>query len=49
VVVSPPALRKLAEAYPSLTIFAAAIDEVVNDHGFIVPGLGDAGDRAFGT
>ncbi|MFM7529705.1 MAG: uracil phosphoribosyltransferase, partial [Nodosilinea sp.] len=49
VVVSPPALRKLAEAYPSLTIFAAAIDEVVNDNGFIVPGLGDAGDRAFGT
>ncbi len=49
VVASPPALQKLAQAYPSLTIFAAAIDEVVNDNGFIVPGLGDAGDRSFGT
>lgn len=49
IVVSPVALRKLAEAYPALTIFAACIDEVVNDQGFIVPGLGDAGDRTFGT
>jgi len=49
IVTSPPALQKLAATYPSVTIFAAAIDEVVNDNGFIVPGLGDAGDRTFGT
>lgn len=49
VVTSPPALQKLSALYPTLNIYAAAIDEVVNQHGFIVPGLGDAGDRTFGT
>jgi uracil phosphoribosyltransferase len=49
IVASPLALRKLADVYPSLTIFAAGIDEEVNDQGFIVPGLGDAGDRTFGS
>ncbi|NJN21293.1 MAG: uracil phosphoribosyltransferase [Leptolyngbya sp. RL_3_1] len=49
VVTAPPALQKLAEAYPSLNIYAAAIDAGLNDQGFIVPGLGDAGDRTFGT
>ncbi|HEY9859818.1 MAG TPA: uracil phosphoribosyltransferase [Candidatus Obscuribacterales bacterium] len=49
VVTAPPALQKLSTAYPSLTIYAAAIDEGINSHGFIVPGLGDAGDRTFGT
>ncbi|MGF1570988.1 MAG: uracil phosphoribosyltransferase [Nodosilinea sp.] len=49
IVTSPPALQKLAAAYPTLTIFTAAIDEDLNDQGFIVPGLGDAGDRTFGT
>ncbi len=49
VVAAPPALKQLAEAYPTLQIFSAAIDETVNESGFIVPGLGDAGDRAFGT
>ncbi len=49
IVAAPVALRKLAEAYPALTIYAAGIDEVVNDQGFIVPGLGDAGDRTFGS
>ncbi len=49
VVVAPPALQKLAAQYPSLNIYTAAIDEELNDHGFIVPGLGDAGDRTFGT
>ncbi len=49
VVAAPPALKQLAETYPTLEIFAAGIDETVNEHGFIVPGLGDAGDRAFGT
>ncbi|MDX2244363.1 MAG: uracil phosphoribosyltransferase [Leptolyngbyaceae cyanobacterium bins.302] len=49
VVTAPPALQKLSVAYPGLTIYAAGIDEQVNDRGFIVPGLGDAGDRTFGT
>lgn len=49
VVVAPVALQKLSEAYPALKIFTAAIDETLDDNGFIVPGLGDAGDRTFGT
>lgn len=49
VVTAPPALQKLGAAYPGLVIYAAAIDEGLNSKGFIVPGLGDAGDRTFGT
>jgi uracil phosphoribosyltransferase len=49
VVAAPPALRQLSEQYPSLNIYTAIIDEGLNDRGYIVPGLGDAGDRAFGT
>jgi len=49
VVVAPPALQKLSANYPCLSIYTAAIDEGLNDSGFIVPGLGDAGDRTFGT
>ncbi len=49
VVTAPPALQKLAEAYPQLVIYAGIIDEGLDKNGFIVPGLGDAGDRTFGT
>jgi len=49
VVTSPTALQKLNVAYPGLVIYAAAIDEGLNGLGYIVPGLGDAGDRTFGT
>lgn len=49
VVAAPPALQKLSAAYPGLIVYTATIDEVVNDKGYIVPGLGDAGDRIFGT
>jgi len=49
VVAAPPALQKIGTEYPALQIYAAGIDEGLNDKGFIVPGLGDAGDRAFGT
>ncbi len=49
VVAAPPALQKLSADYPSLTIYTAMIDEIVNTQGYIVPGLGDAGDRSFGT
>lgn len=48
-VTAPPALQKLSKEYPSLQIYAAIIDEGLNEKGYIVPGLGDAGDRAFGT
>ena len=41
--------RTFAEAHPDVPVFAAAIDAKLNDHGYIVPGLGDAGDRLFGT
>lgn len=49
VVGASPALKQLSEAYPSLNIYTAMIDEGVNSKGYIVPGLGDAGDRTFGT
>ncbi|PPS41492.1 uracil phosphoribosyltransferase [Chroococcidiopsis sp. TS-821] len=49
VVVAPPALQKIGAAYPGLVIYTATVDEFVNEQGFIVPGLGDAGDRTFGT
>lgn len=49
VVAAPPALQKLGAHFPAVQVYAATIDETVNAQGFIVPGLGDAGDRAFGT
>lgn len=49
VVAAPPALQSLSSAYPSLNVYTATIDEGLNSQGFIVPGLGDAGDRTFGT
>lgn len=49
IIAAPPALQQLSAAYPSLSIYAATIDEHVNEVGFIVPGLGDVGDRAFST
>lgn len=49
IVAAPDALQKLSASYPGLNIYTAAIDERLDEHGFIVPGLGDAGDRTFGT
>ncbi|MBP0003677.1 MAG: uracil phosphoribosyltransferase [Cyanobacteria bacterium SBC] len=49
IVAAPPALQRLNEAYPGLVVYAATIDPELDDRGFIVPGLGDAGDRTFGT
>ena len=46
---APPALQKLGSLYPQMQIYAAMIDEALDERGFIVPGLGDAGDRSFGT
>ncbi|CAH8354199.1 unnamed protein product [Eruca vesicaria subsp. sativa] len=48
-VAAPPALSKLNEKYPGLHVYAGIIDPEVNEKGFIIPGLGDAGDRSFGT
>lgn len=45
----PPALQKLSEKFPGLHIYTGTIDEILNEKGFIIPGLGDAGDRSFGT
>lgn len=48
-IASQPALERLAAHYPDVQVFCAAIDAEVDSRSFIVPGLGDAGDRAFGT
>ncbi len=48
-VASPEGVKKVQNAHPDVDIFAAALDEGLNDHAYIVPGLGDAGDRIFGT
>jgi uracil phosphoribosyltransferase len=45
----PEGIRNLAKAHPDVPIVTAAVDEKLNDHGYILPGLGDAGDRLFGT
>jgi uracil phosphoribosyltransferase len=49
IIAAPYGLKKLHETHPEVPIYVAAVDEVLNDRGFIVPGLGDAGDRQFGT
>ncbi|WNZ92646.1 uracil phosphoribosyltransferase [Streptococcus iniae] len=48
-VVAPEGVKKLEEAHPDVDIYTVALDEKLNEHGYIVPGLGDAGDRLFGT
>ena len=48
-VASPEGVRALQAAHPDVAIYAAAVDRQLNDHGYILPGLGDAGDRIFGT
>ncbi|MBE6635215.1 MAG: uracil phosphoribosyltransferase [Ruminococcaceae bacterium] len=48
-VAAPEGVKKVMEDHPDVDIFCAALDERLNDHAYIVPGLGDAGDRIFGT
>ncbi len=48
-IAAPEGIEKLNEAHPDVDVYCAALDEKLNDHGYIVPGLGDAGDRIFGT
>jgi len=49
ILAAEPGARAFAEAHPDVPVFTAAVDAKLNDHGYIVPGLGDAGDRLFGT
>jgi uracil phosphoribosyltransferase len=46
---APEGVARFVEAHPDVPVFTAAIDERLNEHGYIVPGLGDAGDRLYGT
>ena len=46
---APEGVKRMQEAHPDVRIVTAALDSHLNDHGYIVPGLGDAGDRMFGT
>lgn len=46
---APEGVARMREAHPDVPVFTAALDERLDDHGYIVPGLGDAGDRMFGT
>lgn len=46
---APEGIAHLAKVHPDVQVFTAAVDSHLNDHGYIVPGLGDAGDRMFGT
>ena len=49
IIAAPEGLQKLHEAHPDVDIYVAALDDHLNENGYIVPGLGDAGDRIFGT
>ena len=48
-IAAPEGIAKVQEAHPDVDIYVAGLDDHLNDHGYIVPGLGDAGDRLFGT
>jgi len=48
-IAAPEGIKAMQDAHPDIPIYIAAIDEKLNDHAYIVPGLGDAGDRQFGT
>lgn len=49
IIAAPEGVAKMQKDHPDVDIYIAALDEKLNDHGYIVPGLGDAGDRIFGT
>ena len=49
IIAAPEGVKAMQEAHPDVDIYIGALDEKLNDHGYIVPGLGDAGDRIFGT
>lgn len=49
IIAAPEGVKKLAEAHPDVKIYVSTLDRCLNEHGYILPGLGDAGDRIFGT
>lgn len=49
IIAAPEGVKAMQEAHPDVDVYIGALDERLNDHGYIVPGLGDAGDRIFGT
>ena len=49
IIAAPEGLKKMQEVHPDVDVYIGAMDDHLNDHGYIVPGLGDAGDRIFGT
>ena len=49
IISAPEGIKKIEELHPDVKIFTACIDEKLNENAYIVPGLGDAGDRIFGT
>lgn len=48
-IAAPEGVARMQKDHPDVEVYVAAVDEYLNDHGYIVPGLGDAGDRLFGT
>lgn len=49
IIAAPDGIRRLQNKHPDVDVYVGALDEKLNEHGYIVPGLGDAGDRIFGT
>ena len=49
IIAAPEGVKALTEAHPDVQVYCAAVDERLNENGYILPGLGDAGDRIFGT
>ena len=49
IIAAPEGAERISRDHPDVEVFCAAMDERLNEHGYIVPGLGDAGDRIFGT
>lgn len=49
IIAAPEGVKKMQESHPDVDVYIGALDDYLNEHGYIVPGLGDAGDRIFGT
>ena len=49
IIAAPEGIARMQQEHPDVDLYVGALDEKLNDHGYIVPGLGDAGDRIFGT
>jgi len=49
IIAAPEGVERMQKEHPDVDLYIGALDEKLNDHGYIVPGLGDAGDRIFGT